>query len=81
MIITTTQPIEGQSIREYKGIVVAAAIMCSNVARALENRVVGRSGVLGQNTTELRALSSSKLYQLAYYARDELRIHLRAFKG
>ena len=63
MIITTTQSIEGQTIREYKGI------------------VVGRTGVLGQNKTELRALSSSELDQLADYARDGLRNHLRAFEG
>ena len=91
MIITTTQSIEGQSIREYKGIVVGEAIMGANIvhpvvdrmtfARALAKRMVGRTGVLSQNKTELRALSSSELYQLADYARDELRNHLRAFEG
>ena len=50
-------------------------------ARALAKRMVGRTGVLGQNKTELRALSSSELDQLADYARDELRNHLRAFEG
>ena len=50
-------------------------------ARALGKRMVGRTGVLGQNKTELRALSSSELDQLADYARDELRNHLRAFEG
>ena len=50
-------------------------------ARALSKRMVGRTGVLGQNKTELRALSSSELDQLADYARDELRNHLRAFEG
>ena len=50
-------------------------------ARALAKRMVGRTGVLSQNKTELRALSSSELYQLADYARDELRNHLRAFEG
>ena len=91
MIITTTQSIEGQTIREYKGIVVGEAIMGANIvhpvvdrmtfARALAKRMVGRTGVLGQNKTELRALSSSELDQLADYARDELRNHLRAFEG
>ena len=33
MIITTTQSIEGQTIREYKGIVVREAIMCANIVR------------------------------------------------
>lgn len=60
MIITTTQSIEGQTIREYKGIVVGDAIMGANI---------------------VRALSSSELDQLADYARDELRNHLRAFEG
>ena len=91
MIITTTQSIEGQTIHEYKGIVVGEAIMGANIvhpvvdrmtfARALAKRMVGRNGVLGQNKTELRALSSSELDQLADYARDELRNHLRAFEG
>ena len=91
MIITTTQSIEGQTIHEYKGIVVGEAIMGANIvhpvvdrmtfARALATRMVRRTGVLGQNKTELRALSSSELDQLADYARDELRNHLRAFEG
>jgi hypothetical protein len=50
-------------------------------ARALAKRMVGRTGVLSQNKTELRALSSSELDQLADYARDELRNHLCAFEG
>jgi hypothetical protein len=50
-------------------------------ARAVAKRMVGRTGVLGQNKTELRALSSSELDQLADYAWDELRNHLRAFEG
>ncbi|MEK9705095.1 MAG: hypothetical protein VW233_03730 [Paracoccaceae bacterium] len=49
--------------------------------RALDKRMVGRTGVLGQNKTELRALSSSELDQLADHAPDELRNHLRAFEG
>ena len=135
MIITTTQSIEGQTIREYKGIVVGEAIMGANIVRdffasitdviggrsgAYEQKLadarqiaeaeladeararganavvgvdldyevvgesmlmVGRTGVLVQNKTELRALSSSELDQLADYARDELRNHLRAFEG
>ena len=146
MIITTTQSIEGQTIREYKGIVVGEAIMGANIVRdffasitdviggrsgayeqkladarqiaeaeladeararganavvgvdldyevvgesmlmvsmsgTAAKRMVGRIGVLGQNKTELRALSSSELDLLADYARDELRNHLRAFEG
>jgi len=81
MIITTTQFTEGQTIREYKGIVVGEAIIGANIARGLAKGMVGRTGMLGQNKTELRALSSSELDQLADFAPDELRNHLRAFKG
>ena len=81
MIIITTQFTEGQTIREYKGIVVGKAIMGANIARGLAKGMVGRTGMLGQNKTELRALSSSKLDQLADFAPDELRNHLRAFEG
>ena len=81
MIITTTQFTEGQTIREYKGIVVGEAIMGANIARGLAKGMVGRTGMLGQNKTELRALSSSELDQLADFAPDELPNHLRAFEG
>jgi uncharacterized protein YbjQ (UPF0145 family) len=81
MIITTTQFTEGQTIREYKGVVVGEAIMGTNIARGLAKGMVGRTGMLGQNKTELRALSSSELDQLADFAPDELRNHLRAFEG
>ena len=81
MIITTTQFTEGQTRREYKGIVVGKAIMGANIARGLAKGMVGRTGMLGQNKTELRALSSSELDQLADFAPDELRNHLRAFEG
>ncbi len=81
MIITKTQFTEGQTIREYKGIVVGEAIMGTNIARGLAKGMVGRTGMLGQNKTELRALSSSELDQLADVAPDELRNHLRAFEG
>ena len=81
MIITTTQFTEGQTIREYKGIVVGEAIMGTNIARGLAKGMVGRTGMLGRNKTELRALSSSELDQLADFAPDELRNHLRAFEG
>jgi uncharacterized protein YbjQ (UPF0145 family) len=81
MIVTSTQFTEGQTIREYKGIVVGEAIMGANIARGLAKGMVGRTGMLGQNKTELRALSSSELDQLADFAPDELRNHLRAFEG
>jgi uncharacterized protein YbjQ (UPF0145 family) len=80
-MITTTQFTEGQTIREYKGIVVGEAIMGDNIARGFAKGMVGRTGMRGQNKTGLRALSSSELDQLADFAPDELRNHLRAFEG
>jgi uncharacterized protein YbjQ (UPF0145 family) len=48
MIVTTTQFTEGQTIREYKGIVVGEAIIGANIARGLAKGMVGRTGMLGQ---------------------------------
>ena len=108
MIITTTQSIEGQTIRDiaptwfadvqfdtHPDLIDALVEQDLNgqikilhpfddrmtFTRALAKRMVGRTGVLGQNKTELRALSSSELDQRADYARDELRNHLCAFEG
>ena len=108
MIITTTQSIEGQTIRDIAPTWFADvqfdthpdlidALVEQNLnrqnkilhpfddrmtfTRALAKRMVGRTGVLGQNKTELRVLSSSELDQRADYARDELRNHLCAFEG
>jgi len=85
MIITTTQSIDWQSIREYKEIVVGEVFMGANIVRdffALITDVIGcRSGVLDQYSIELLAVSFSENDQLNDHARDELRNHLRAFEG
>ena len=52
MIITTTQSIEGQTIREYKGVVVGEAIMDANIVRdffaSITDVIGGRSGAYEQ---------------------------------
>ena len=48
MIITTTPNIEGQAIKEYRGVVVGEAIMGANVVRdifaSITDVIGGRSG-------------------------------------
>ena len=65
MIITTTQSIEGQSIREYKGIVVGEAIMCANIVRdffdSITDVIGGRSGVYEQKLADARQIAESEL--------------------
>ena len=52
MIITTTQSIEGQTIREYKAVVVGEAIMGTNIVRdffaSITDVIGGRSGAYEQ---------------------------------
>jgi len=85
MIITTTQSIEWQSIREYKQIVVGEAIMGANIVRdffaSITDVIGGSTGVLSKKNSELHAVSFSELDQFNDYARDALRNHLRAFEG
>lgn len=95
MIITTTQSIEGQTIREYKGVVVGEAMMGANIVRdffaSIADVIGGRSGAYEQKLAdEARARGANavvgvdldyELDKLADYARDELRNHLRAFEG
>ena len=65
MIITTTQSIEGQSIREYKGIVVGEAIMGANIVRdffaSITDVIGGRSGVYEQKLADTRKIAESEL--------------------
>ena len=56
MIITTTQSIEGQTIREYKGIVVGEAIVGANIVRdffaSITDVIGGRSGAYEQKLAD-----------------------------
>ena len=65
MIITTTQSIEGQTIREYKGIVVGEAIMGANIVRdffaSITDVIGGRSGAYEQKLADARRIAESEL--------------------
>ena len=65
MIITTTQSIEGQIIREYKGIVVGEAIMGANIVRdffaSITDVIGGRSGAYEQKLADARQIAEAEL--------------------
>jgi uncharacterized protein YbjQ (UPF0145 family) len=65
MIITTTQSIEGQSIREYTGIVVGEAIIGANIVRdffaSITDVIGGRSGAYEQKLADARQIAESEL--------------------
>lgn len=65
MIITTTQSIEGQTIREYNGIVVGEAIMGANIVRdffaSTTDVIGGRSGAYEQKLADARQIAEAEL--------------------
>lgn len=65
MIITTTQSVEGQTIREYKGIVVGEAIMGANIVRdffaSITDVIGGRSGAYEQKLADARQIAEAEL--------------------
>ena len=65
MIITTTQSIEGQTIREYRGIVVGEAIMGANIVRdffaSITDVIGGRSGAYEQKLADARQIAEAEL--------------------
>ena len=65
MIITTTQSIEEQKIREYKGIVVGEAIMGANIVRdffaSITDVIGGRSGAYEQKLADARQIAEAEL--------------------
>ena len=65
MIITTTQSVEGQKIREYKGIVVGEAIMGANIVRdffaSITDVIGGRSGAYEQKLADARQIAEAEL--------------------
>ena len=73
MIITTTQCIEGQTIREYKEIVVGEAIMGANIVcdffASITDVIGGRSGAYEQKLADARQIAGAELVDEAS-ARD-----------
>ena len=69
MIITTTNSIEGQSIKEYRGIVVGEAIMGANVVRdvfaSITDIVGGRSGAYESKLQDARDTALHELEERA----------------
>ena len=65
MIITTTQSMEGQTIREYQGIVVGEAIMGANIVRdffaSITDVIGGRSGAYEQKLADARQIAEGEL--------------------
>ena len=65
MIITTTQFTEGQTIREYKGIVVGEATMCANIVRdffvSTTDVSGGRSDAYEQKLADSRQIAEAEL--------------------
>ena len=65
MIITTTQSMEGQTIREYQGIVVGEAIMGANIVRdffaSITDVIGGRSGAYEQKLADARQIAEAEL--------------------
>ena len=65
MIITTTQFTEGETIREYKGIVVGEATMGANIVRdffvSTTDVSGGRSGAHEQKLADARQIAEAEL--------------------
>lgn len=69
MIFSTTPAIEGQAIKQYKGIVVGEAILGTNIFRdmfaGIRDIVGGRSGAYEKELAKARGIAFSELEQRA----------------
>ncbi len=69
MIVTTTPDIQGQTIREYLGIVVGESILATNILRdimaGLRDVVGGRSGAYEQKMQEARDIAVKEMMEKA----------------
>lgn len=69
MIITTTNTIDGRSIREYKGIVTGEAIMGANIVRdffaGVTDIIGGRSGAYEGKLAEARQIALREMQEQA----------------
>ena len=69
MIVTTTHDLQGQTIREYLGIVVGESILATNIFRdimaGLRDVVGGRSGAYEQKKNEAREIALKEMIEKA----------------
>ncbi len=69
MIVTTTHDLQGQTIREYLGIVVGESILGTNIFRdigaALRDVVGGRSGAYEKKMQEAREIAIKEMVEKA----------------
>jgi uncharacterized protein YbjQ (UPF0145 family) len=69
MIVTTTPDIQGQTIREYLGIVVGESILATNILRdimaGLRDVVGGRSGAYEKKMNEAREIALKEMMEKA----------------
>lgn len=69
MIITTTPSVEGQTVRDYKGVVTGEAILGAHVFRDLfagiRDIVGGRSGAYEKSLRQARAIAFEELQEEA----------------
>ena len=69
MIITTTPNIEGQAIKEYRGVVVGEAIMGANVVRdifaSITDVIGGRSGAYETKLADSHEVAMQELEESA----------------
>ena len=69
MIVTTTHELQGQTIREYLGIVVGEAIIGTNIFRdigaTLRDVIGGRSGAYEKKMNEAREIAIKEMMEKA----------------
>ena len=69
MIVTTTSTVEGQSVREYRGIVTGEAILGANVFRdifaGITDIIGGRSGAYEKSLGEARETALTEMQDRA----------------
>src|SRR3989337_1680986 len=69
MIVTTTHDIQGQTIREYRGIVVGESIIATNIFRdimaSVRDVVGGRSKAYEEKMNEARDLAIREMVEKA----------------
>lgn len=69
MILTTTQGVDGRTVREYLGIVAGEAIMGANIVRdffaSVTDVIGGRAGMYESKLQEARKVALAEMSDLA----------------